>query len=153
MHLNLPLGNLQCFIRSFSLGGEQEEEGNPSCNAGSYLLALHGKEIHPHAAKTNQTAQLSLAEFSLPPSFQTCMYRDLCLCADSCKKRGLWSNCKYNLHSFDFVFLDLIEIIIQIIETVCHVWNTKKKYRTVFVQRFALISCSMSFSSFYVGAN
>lgn len=83
MHLDLPLaiGNLQCFMRSFSLGGEQEEEGNPSCNASRYLLALHRKEIHPHAAKTNETAQLFSADFSLPPPFQIHMYGDLRLWA------------------------------------------------------------------------
>lgn len=84
MDLDLPLavGNLQCFIRSFSLGAEQEEEENPSCDASSYLLALCKKEIHPHAAKTNETAQLSSAYFSLPPSFQKCTYWGLRQCAD-----------------------------------------------------------------------
>lgn len=80
MHYDLPLDIV--LHKMFFLEGEQEDEGNPPVMQSASFWHYTEKRIILMLQKTNETAQLSSGDFSLPPLFQICMHRDLRLCAD-----------------------------------------------------------------------
>lgn len=70
------------FHKKFFLGGEQEKEGNPPTMQSAGFWHYTEKRLILMLQKTNETAQLSSGDFSLPPLFQMCLYRDLHQCVD-----------------------------------------------------------------------
>lgn len=68
--------------KKFFLEGEQEDEGNPPTMQSASFWQYTEKKLILMLQKTNETAQPSSGDFSLPPLFQKCMYRNLHLCAD-----------------------------------------------------------------------
>lgn len=55
------------FHKKFFLEGEQEEEGNPPAMQSASFWHYTEKTLILMLKKTNETAQLSSGDFSLPP--------------------------------------------------------------------------------------